>query len=93
VARTITFSAYCCCSPRPALCRELQLLAGAERHFFRRLDLDRFAGCRIAPHPRGALANLQYAKARYPDLLAALEMLGDQGDKIIEKRVPCRLDI
>ena len=57
-----------------SLDRFLELLGRAERNLLARLDLDGFAGRRVAAHARGALAHLQHAEAHQPDLV--LEDLG-----------------
>src|SRR6185312_243955 len=64
--------------------RFLELLGSPEGDFLRRLDLDRFAGCGVAAHARGALAHLQNAEAADADALALLQMLDDITDEIAE---------
>src|SRR6185312_2491098 len=64
--------------------RFFQILGSAEGDFLARLDLDRFAGRRIAAHARGAASHLQNAEAADADALALLEMLDDVVDKIGE---------
>src|SRR5262249_8556204 len=57
--------------------RFLQFLGGAERDLLARLDLNRFAGRRIASHARRALAHLQDAEPADPDAVALLQVLRD----------------
>jgi hypothetical protein len=52
------------------------LLGRTERDFLACFDLDRFTGCKIAPHASSALPDLQDAKTRNTDSFAFLEMLG-----------------
>src|SRR3569832_174962 len=59
---------------RKRLDRFLEVLGGAERALLRRLDLDRFAGGRVAPHAGGALARLQAAEAGGLHALALLQV-------------------
>src|ERR1700690_4299634 len=76
------------CRSAPALCyrrvrpkaasdRLFQVLRGAEGDLLARLDLDGFAGGRVAAHARGALAHLKDAEAADADALALLQMLDD----------------
>src|ERR1039458_4450667 len=58
--------------PVLSLDRLFQFLRGAEGDLFARLDLDRFAGGRVAAHARGALAHLKDAEAADADALALL---------------------
>ena len=69
--------------------RELQVLGRSERDFLTCFDLDRFAGCRIAPHPSCPLPDLQNTKTSNPNSFALLEMLGDKTNKIAEKGFTC----
>src|SRR5258708_39806868 len=61
--------------------RFLELLGGAEGDLLAGLDLDGFAGGRIAAHARGALAHLQDAEPADADALAFLEVLDDIADQ------------
>src|SRR5580693_3685497 len=61
--------------------RFLELLGGAEGDLLAGLDLDGFAGGRIAAHARGALADLQDAEPADADALALLEVLDDIADQ------------
>src|SRR5664279_1878053 len=70
--------------PVLSLDRLFQFLRGAEGDLFARLDLDRFAGGRVAAHARGALAHLKDAEAADADALALLQMLDDVADEIAE---------
>src|SRR5215471_17942767 len=65
----------------------LEFLGGAERDLLARLDLDRLAGRRIAPHAGGALAHLQNAEPADADALALLEVLHEEPDQIVEDRL------
>src|SRR3984893_6860991 len=67
--------------------RFLEFLGGAEGDLLAGLDLDRFAGGRIAAHARGALAYLQDAEPADTDALALLEVLDDSVDHGAEARV------
>src|SRR5580658_8212016 len=64
--------------------RFLEFLGGAEGDLLAGLDLDRFAGGRIAAHARGALADLQDAEPADADALALLEVLDDIADQAAE---------
>ena len=55
----------------------LQVLGRPECDFLAGLDLDGFAGGRIAPHTGGALPDLQDAQPGNADSFTLLEMLGD----------------
>src|SRR5258707_969587 len=68
------------------LARFLELLGGPERDFFARLDLDRLAGGRVAPHAGGALANLKDAEAADANAVALLQVLGHEADEVAENR-------
>src|SRR5580704_4596825 len=61
--------------------RFLEFLGGAEGDLFAGLDLDGFAGGRIAAHARGAFADLQDAEPADADALALLEVLDDIADQ------------
>jgi hypothetical protein len=54
-----------------------------------RLDLDCFAGCRIAPHTCSSLPDLQDAETRNTDTFALLEMLRNQANEIAEQGFTC----
>src|SRR6266542_4172043 len=69
---------------RRGLDRFLEVLGDAEGDLLRRLDLDRLAGGRVAAHARRTIADLKDAEARDADLVALLEMLHDQADKVVE---------
>src|SRR5216683_4520863 len=71
----------------PRLDGFFELLGGAEGHLLAGLDLDRFAGRRVAPHAGGALAHLEDAEAADADAVALLEVLGYQADQIAEHRL------
>src|SRR5262249_53395731 len=64
--------------------RLLQLLGGAEGDLLAGLDLDLLAGLGIAAHARRALADLQHAEAADADARAALQMLGDVADHLLQ---------
>jgi len=68
--------------------RELQLLGCAKCDLLACLDLDRFAGGRIAPHSRWPLPDLKDAKTSNSDTFSLLEMLGNETNKIVEQRLP-----
>src|SRR5215469_724690 len=55
----------------------LEFLCGPEGDLLARLDLDGLACCRIAPHARRALADLQDAKPTDTDAVTLLQMPGD----------------
>src|SRR5262250_3922135 len=76
-------------SPHQAkeLDRFLEFLGGAERDFFARLDLDRLAGSRVAPHAGGALANLKDAEATDANAVALLQVLDHEADEVAENRL------
>src|SRR6185369_4893869 len=65
----------------------LEFLGGAESNFLARLDLDRFAGGRVAARAGGALADLEDAEADDADALALLQVLGDLADHIGQDRL------
>src|SRR5262249_36702006 len=62
-----------------------QFLGSAEGNLLAGLDLDGFAGGRIAAHTGGALTDLQNTETREAKLLALLQMLGDHFDKLVEQ--------
>src|SRR5690242_11880642 len=62
----------------------LEILGDAERDLLRRLDLDGFAGRRIAAHAGRTVAHLKDAEARDADLVALLEVLDDEADEVVE---------
>src|ERR1700730_4156882 len=62
----------------------LQLLGCAEGNLLAGLDVDRFAGGRVAAHAGGALAHLEDAETDNADALALLQVLGDAADQIVE---------
>src|SRR5262249_12050595 len=64
--------------------RFLQFLGGPEGHLPARLDLDRLAGRRVAPHAGGPFAHLQDAETADADAVALLEVLDDHADQIVE---------
>ena len=70
------------------LYRELQFFGRTKCNLFARFDLDRFAGCRVAPHSSWSLPDLQNAKTSNPNSFALLEMLGNETNKIVEQRLP-----
>jgi len=70
-----------------SLYRKLQFLGRSERHFFTRFDLNRFAGCRIAPHPSRSLPDLQNAETCNSDAFPLSEMLGNKAYQVIEQRL------
>ena len=70
--------------------RELQFLGRTERDFLACFDLDRFSGCRIAPHPSCSLSDLQDAKTCNTGSFALLEMLRDKADEIAKEASPAR---
>src|SRR5215468_20309 len=77
------------CHAPPAtgwLDRFLELFRGAERDFLTRLDLNRFAGGRIAPHAGGALANLKDAEATDANAVTLLQVLDHEADEVAENR-------
>jgi len=61
-----------------------EFLGGTEGDLLAGLDLDRFAGGRIAPHPRWTLADLQDAEAAEANAPAFLEMTSDRLDHASE---------
>src|SRR6185369_13294232 len=65
----------------------LEFLGGAESNFLARLDLDRFAGGRVAARAGGALADLEDAEADDADALALLQVPGDLADQIGQDRL------
>ncbi len=69
--------------------RHFQILGRPECDFLAGLDLDCFAGCRVAPHASSALPNLQDAETGNADAFAFLEMLGDNADEIAEGGFTC----
>src|SRR6202035_31015 len=75
-----------CCT---ALNRHFQILGRAESDFFACLDLDCFAGCRIAPHTCRSLPDLQDAETRNTDTFALLEMLRNQANELAEQGFTC----
>src|SRR6202171_209437 len=58
----------------------LELLGRAEGDLLAGLDVDRFAGGRVAAHAGGALAYLQDAEADDADAVALLQMLSHPAD-------------
>src|SRR5690348_15197579 len=58
--------------------RRLELGAGFEAHAFAGLDLDLFAGARVAAHARGAMTHSESAEAGETEFLAFLEFLGNR---------------
>src|SRR5665213_587273 len=62
--------------------RLFQILGSTEGDLFARLDLNGFAGRRVAAHARGAPAHLQDAKPADANALALLQMLDDVLDEI-----------
>src|SRR6202007_1316207 len=70
---------------RKALDGFLEFLGGAEGDLLARLDLDGFAGRRVAAHARSALADLQNAQAREADTIALLEMVGHHVNHAVEQ--------
>src|SRR3954470_2884684 len=72
---------------RGASDRLFEFLGGAERDLLAGLDLDRFAGRRIAPHAGCTLAYHQDAEAANADAVALLEVLGHQADQVAEDRL------
>src|ERR1700675_2816493 len=64
--------------------RFLEFLGGAEGDLLAGLDLDGFAGGRVAAHARGALADLQDAEPADADALALFQMLDDIADQAAE---------
>jgi hypothetical protein len=73
------------------LYRELQFLGRPECHFLACLDLNGFAGGRIASHPRWPFPHLQDAKTRNSDSLPFLKMLCNEADHVIEQRLALSL--
>src|SRR5262249_61186993 len=73
------------------LYRFLQFLGGPEGHLLARLDLDRLAGRRVAPHAGGPFAHLQDAETANADAVALLEVLDDHADQIVEDGLRGRL--
>src|ERR1700680_4189565 len=71
-------------SSESALHRFLELLGGAERDLLAGLDLDRFAGGRIAAHAGGALFHLQDTEAADADAVALFEVLDHHAAEVIE---------
>src|SRR4051812_28598960 len=72
---------------RGALPRLFEFLGGAEGDLLAGLDLDRFAGRRIAPHAGCTLAHHQDAEAADADAVALLEVFGHQADQVAEDRL------
>src|SRR5579872_922585 len=58
--------------------RGLELRAGLEAHAFAGLNLDFFAGARVAAHARGAVTHGESAETGEAEFLAFLEFLGDR---------------
>src|SRR5690348_12456409 len=67
--------------------RLLQLLRSAEGDLLRSLDLDGFAGRRVAAHAGGALAHDEDAQTVETDAGALLQVLRDQPDGVLEDRI------
>src|ERR1051325_6393008 len=65
----------------------LEVLRGAEGDLLARLDLDRFAGRRVAAHARRALPHLEDAEARDADFVALFQVLTEIGDEVLEHLV------
>jgi hypothetical protein len=87
-------------SPPPPLCeeggdnfsirrlyRELEFFGRTKCDLLACFDLDRFAGCRVAPHSSWPLPDLEDAKTSNSYTFSLLEMLGNETDKIIEQRL------
>src|SRR6202521_2357849 len=75
------------CPPeKTGLDRFLEFLGGAEGDLLARLDLDRLAGGRIAPHASGALADLKDAETADAEAVAFLQVLRHQADEVAENR-------
>src|SRR5262249_13473944 len=64
--------------------RFFQFLGSAEGNLLAGLDLDRFAGGRIAAHAGGALAHLQDAETADADAVTLLEVLGHEANQVAE---------
>src|SRR5436190_9922036 len=64
--------------------RLFQFLGRTEGDLLARLDLNRLARCRVAPHARSAFAHYEDAKPADANAVALLEMLGQQTDQIAE---------
>src|SRR6202521_2907160 len=71
---------------KKGLDRFLEFLGGAEGDLLARLDLDRLAGGRIAPHASGALADLKDAETADAEAVAFLQVLRHQADEVAENR-------
>src|SRR3954454_23689760 len=71
--------------------RLLELLGRAEGDLLAGLDLDRLAGCRIAPHPGGARAHLENPEAGDADLGALLQMFREALHEIAQHRLDLTL--
>src|SRR3954454_16833496 len=69
--------------------RLLELLGRPEGNLLAGLDLDRLAGCRIAPHPGGTRAHLEDPEAGDADLGALLQVLGEA----LHERAEDRFDL
>src|SRR6185436_12892483 len=72
---------------RGALHRLFEFLGGAERDLLAGLDLDRFAGGRIAPHAGCTLAHHEDAEAADANAVALLQVFGHQADQVAEDRL------
>src|SRR6266480_3367623 len=70
-----------------ALNRFLQLFCGAESDFLARLDFDRLAGGRIAPHTSSPVAHLQNAETDEAQPVTLLEVLDDGRHELAEHRL------
>src|SRR4051794_23182663 len=71
--------------------RLLELLGRAEGDLLAGLDLDRLAGCWVAPHPGGTRAHLEDTEARDPDLGALLQVLGEALHELAQHRLDLAL--
>ena len=62
-----------------------QFLGRPKSDFLAGLNLNRLAGCRIAPHASAPFSNLQYAEPRNSDSFAFLQVLGDLTDEVVQE--------
>ena len=62
-----------------------EFLAGAEGHLLAGLDLDRFAGIRIASHAGNTISHLQNPESDNLHALAQYQVLGDYADEVFHQ--------
>src|ERR1700722_8755252 len=73
-------------APKPCAMSDcfFEFFRRAEGDFLARLDLNCFAGCGVAAHAGGALADLENAEAANTNALAFFQMLDDLADQTRE---------